>query len=296
LAFDEESKKELEPLAAVERLSEDARLTYVALTRAKHRCYVVAFPVIDNGKETFAGDFHRSTLAYEILGKSETHDESELDDADYCLRALEAAKNHGPNWSAELGALVDANSETMQADGLAAPSRPTANVEPEEAPNFSPRRFSAASDRLRSPACIASFSGLVQSSSKTDRERPDHDAVAMTPKAGGSGEVEDVFAFECSPSKKVLEPEPVFTTCSNTRLSTPGKIPPGRRARSRTKRSETSSKRLLQNTGSTRAKTLSRLRPRCFTTRCERRYRARKTNCATSLKTRVSRNGNFTFR
>jgi exodeoxyribonuclease V beta subunit len=196
LAFDEESKKELEPLAAVERLSEDARLTYVALTRAKHRCYVVAFPVIDNGKETFAGDFHRSTLAYEILGKSETHDESELDDADYCLRALEAAKNHGPNWSAELGALVDANSETMQADGLAAPSRPTANVEPEEAPNFSPRRFSAASDRLRSPACIASFSGLVQSSSKTDRERPDHDAVAMTPKAGGSGEVEDVFAFE----------------------------------------------------------------------------------------------------
>jgi exodeoxyribonuclease V beta subunit len=198
LAFDEKSKKELEPLAAVERLSEDARLTYVALTRARHRCYVIAFPVIDNGNgnEKFAGDFHRSTLAYEILGKSEPREETGLDDAEYCRDALAAAKKHGPDWSGRLEAFVEANSNTMQIDGLVTSCEPATDDGGKESSALSPRRFSAAFDRLRSPARIASFSALVQSSVKADRERPDHDAVAMTPGTAERGDVEDVFAFE----------------------------------------------------------------------------------------------------
>jgi exodeoxyribonuclease V beta subunit len=132
-------------LARDELLAEDLRLLYVALTRAKYRCYLLWGPF---------RDAERSALGYLLHGGGE-----EQGGADGEIRA-------------ELGALESLAGGALEIVPLAAPSERVSygGFDAEAAKQLSARSFRG---RVPDPSRVSSFTGLV--SSPAEAEEPDRD-------------------------------------------------------------------------------------------------------------------------
>src|SRR5690625_3639257 len=135
-------------IADAERLSEDLRLAYVALTRAVHRCYVVW---------GIANQAEMSAPAYLLADRSGKDDEGSIAD-----RALEGFKN-GKDGAALLGrlrALADAHPELMAVRNLPE-AAPAYARRASDGQDFSPREFPDAAKPKLLPWAITSYSRLA---------------------------------------------------------------------------------------------------------------------------------------
>ncbi|MEE8522687.1 MAG: exodeoxyribonuclease V subunit beta [Thermoanaerobaculia bacterium] len=174
--------------AEAERLAEDLRLAYVAMTRARHRCYVVWGEV---GRSSAV-----SALGYLLRGEGWGRPaQGEGSPEDHVRQALEQIKDAAAGWQLELRSLVDGHPGLMELQvatdqaspswgGCAAPER-----ELEPPPELDLRQ------RLE-PWRMASFSSLSRG---REAEVPDHldpPAVARAvPPAEEAGNVSGMFAF-----------------------------------------------------------------------------------------------------
>lgn len=143
-------------LAEAERLAEDLRLVYVALTRARYRCYV-GWGGVKNSKSGDAA-WH-TALAYLLRPDGITGTAS-----DVAERVATAMESGMAGWNDALRALVEASGGTMSLevlDGAAAPVAPWRGV----APSLSeptPRRELPSATQLDTWR-IASFTSLTAS-------------------------------------------------------------------------------------------------------------------------------------
>ena len=169
-------------LAFRERLAENLRLLYVALTRARNRCYLVWGGFKDAGSSAPAWLFHRpAKVNGDLKGILDAHFKS-LDDA--ALRR-------------DLERLVVNSSDDDGLPAVLLTDIPQPQPEPcrpatEAAPELRPREFSGAIDRHWR---ISSFSTLTAGARD---ERPDYDPAAATkPEASpaSEGEPAGIFAF-----------------------------------------------------------------------------------------------------
>ncbi|MEM7584984.1 MAG: exodeoxyribonuclease V subunit beta [Acidobacteriota bacterium] len=163
-------------LAEAERLAEDLRLAYVALTRARHRCYVVWGDV--GGKDGSAA----SSLSY-LLRPSDKQPagpqdsqasnafastlESSVSDGEWTARILAEARTRRQSWHRQLTQLIARHPEEMVLRPLASGARPSARLEP-PARDLQPRRFEG---RVERPWTVESFSSLSRGG---EAESPDH--------------------------------------------------------------------------------------------------------------------------
>ncbi len=175
----EEMSRHLE-FASEEKLAEELRLLYVALTRAQHRCYYVWGSMRGAEASAPAWLLHRPTsLNTPSRDALAAHFET-LDDA--TLRR-------------ELDALVNASREgdaaTIEVTPLPVKNNDRFKPRNSSAVDLQARRFTG---RIAMDWRIASFSSLV---ANAPDEEPDHDRATMTPVAA---EVEEapstgIFAF-----------------------------------------------------------------------------------------------------
>ncbi len=182
-------------LADAERLAEHLRLTYVALTRAEDRAYVVWGPL---------SGAHASGIGHLLHGHRAVHAGC---DGQFARASREAAKAALPGTVAALRAWIDAEglSGQMAVEPLPAAAPPVATrpQAPEPAsPVGDARRLSRASaERIATPMRRASFSGWTSGAPRDDLntaeevdeahgaapERPDDDAVPQGMAAFASG-------------------------------------------------------------------------------------------------------------
>ena len=174
-------------LADAERLAEHLRLTYVALTRAEDRAYVVWGPL---------SGAHASGIGHLLHGHRAVHAGC---DGQFAHASREAAKAALPGTVAALRTWIDAEglSDRMAVELL--PDAAPSFVSPPEAPETaSPvgdaRRLSRASaERIATPTRRASFSGWTSGAPRDDRDddaapaRPDDGAAPLGMAAFASG-------------------------------------------------------------------------------------------------------------
>ncbi len=188
-------------LAEAERLAEDLRLTYVALTRAKRRCVVVW------------GDFGRggasglSALAYLLhrhqAGLPAPVVEEQGGDAHQVARRVahevEALRTRRSEWLADLKALVAQCNDTMGLQILEDQAESSRRAAPSEGRSeLQALSFPAAAWPRAVPWRISSFSSLVRDG---ERESPDHGDPDL-PDVGRrpvSARPEQLFAFARGP-------------------------------------------------------------------------------------------------
>ena len=159
-------------LARNEKLAENVRLLYVALTRAKHRCYFV-----------WGGFRNAATSAPAWL--LHPPDNKAADS----VAALEQnlARLDDERMLADLRRLSDESSGTLAVDELPPASGEKYALPPTDSGALHPREFTG---RIQRDWRIASFSSLT--AGKGD-EQPDHDAVVDTRAA--ETEAAGIFAF-----------------------------------------------------------------------------------------------------
>lgn len=166
--------------AEAERLAEDLRLTYVALTRARHRCYVVwgDVPGKDASATSALGYLLRPDdpgLALEAAARAAVSDAADpLADAppgEWAARALARVKAGREGWRRDLEAFVADRAGVMElrfVDDLLA-TQPVLKIL-DDGRDLAPRRFSG---RIPAPWTLESFSSLSRGSA-AGSEAPDH--------------------------------------------------------------------------------------------------------------------------
>ena len=163
------------PLAEVERMAEDLRLAYVAVTRARHRCYLIWGQLGQRAA-------HSSALTYLL----EQPDTAPGDSSAWVDVVKAHAKGRMDWWLDDLNDLANANGKLMQvreiAGAIPAPKPLAARV---ETPELKPREFTADVARL-TPWVMTSYTGLVMG--RHHREEPDYaDPGARTAASRGEG-------------------------------------------------------------------------------------------------------------
>ena len=168
-------------LADAERLAEHLRLTYVALTRAEDRAYVVWGPL---------SGAHASGLGHLLHGHAARHDGC---DGRFAAASQQAAKAALPATVAALRAWIAAHglADRMAVEALpdaapprAAPASTAADVPDGEALRGEARTLTAdAADRLATPTRRASFSGWTAGAARDASAERDDAADAATPAA-----------------------------------------------------------------------------------------------------------------
>jgi exodeoxyribonuclease V beta subunit len=161
-----------------EMLAENLRLLYVALTRARNRCYFVWGRINKAEHSAPAYLFHGSDIDAAADIVSETGDRfSKLTDADVKI-ALERVRDHAPGCMAV--------TPLPKANGI--PYSPYA----EKTPELHPRRFSA---HIPRDFRISSFSSLV-SGRRLSPELADYDAFPLKPETAADSGLEPVFPID----------------------------------------------------------------------------------------------------
>ena len=185
-AADERLTRDLGPAHLPERrqaairecLAENVRLLYVALTRARHRCYFVWGAIADANTSAAAWLLHGPPpVAPDLLVTMEAHLKAKDDEQ---LRA-------------DLRQLADDSSENGGVPAIAVSDLPTDEAEPyqpvrEAAPVLQSRAFAG---QVRRDWRIESFSSLT---ANAPAELPDHDGAAR-PSAPAELKAEGIFAF-----------------------------------------------------------------------------------------------------
>ena len=162
--------------AEAERLAEDLRLTYVALTRARQRCYVVWGDI--PGKDGPAA----SALGYLLRpGVRPQDDLSAVFDSaaagDWTARTLAQVRAGQAQWRRHLDELTGRHPGLMATRSLAAmAAEPAASLATTAEQDLQPRPFRG---RVSAPWTVESFSSLSRGG---DGETPDHQDPA-TPEA-----------------------------------------------------------------------------------------------------------------
>jgi len=159
LVFSMYNDHQHKPRAEVARLAEDVRLTYVALTRARRRCYVHIGPM---------GKVHLSALCWLLapLPPAEQRDVEGDRDGQWLSNWAAAIKNEPSRIAESVDRLVEAYPSLMtRVDVAAAPDPET--VVPPPAPAIGPPRRAVREPRVRG---LFSFSSLIAGT--------DHEPVA----------------------------------------------------------------------------------------------------------------------
>jgi exodeoxyribonuclease V beta subunit len=152
-------------LAEKENLAENIRLLYVALTRAKNRCYLVWGPFKDAGTSSLAYILHQpGDVSSDIVGTTESYFSMLSDEDMYHDLSGIAAKSAGAI------SLTDMPEPTEQI--LAPPREPVASL--------ACRTFPGITDHDKR---IASFSYLI--SERSEMPVPSHDDIMDTPDRDG---------------------------------------------------------------------------------------------------------------
>ncbi|PIE23213.1 MAG: exodeoxyribonuclease V subunit beta [Planctomycetota bacterium] len=174
--------------ARAERLAEDMRLVYVALTRAKSRCYL-CWGVI-GGKQH--GGSENSALGWLFhLRDHQPHAGESLED--YVERGMASLKEGVPNWENEVKALIEGAGVEIGLETLDPEPRREREIwcpETSSSDQLKARTLSLAKGQLD---CwrIASFSSLTASGLDEAEETLDHDAELLIEDAPAEG----IFAF-----------------------------------------------------------------------------------------------------
>ena len=170
-AAESAEKKERLPLLEAERMAEDLRLAYVAITRAIHRCYLV-----------WGHLGHRSAHASALTYLLEQPDDAPADGPGWVETVKTFARERMDEWQADLEGRVKAAGALMQMRTIgseAAAPRPA--LPPMSADALSPRLFQGDTAQL-APWIVTSYTGLV--SNRHQREEPDHEDLPAARKTG----------------------------------------------------------------------------------------------------------------
>ncbi|MBK8100884.1 MAG: exodeoxyribonuclease V subunit beta [Planctomycetes bacterium] len=178
LAFDVDRNDPLWLRAETERLAEDLRLCYVALTRARRRCYVHWGPLGHQLRNA-----PRSALAWLLMGPTD------LTDDRWPATWPESCNSQIGQWRSDLARFVAAADDLMQIDSAttaepqawslpAAPARPAPRALPEPA----------------KPWHVQSFTALVAELPTDDVPR-DRDEIAAAPTTTATAPATGMFAF-----------------------------------------------------------------------------------------------------
>ena len=170
-------------LAFRERLAENLRLLYVALTRARNRCYLVWGGFKDAGSSAPAWLFHRPG--------SRTGDLKESLDAHF--KSLDDAALRGDLERLVASSTDEKGRPSVQLTDIPGPSLELCYPASGSAPDLQPREFTGVIDRRWR---ISSFSTLTAGARD---EQPDYDATAAinNPVAleAAASEIAGIFAF-----------------------------------------------------------------------------------------------------
>ena len=188
-------------LADAERLAEDLRLTYVALTRAKRRCVVVWGDIGRGGASA------SSALAYLLhrhqAGLPAPAVEPQGGDAHHVARRvaleIEALRSRRSEWLADLKSLVSQCSDTMGLQILEdQPEAGRRSVLSEGSTELQALSFPAEAWPRAVPWRISSFSSLIRDG---ERESPDHGDPDLPDlnRRPSPGRPEQLFAFARGP-------------------------------------------------------------------------------------------------
>jgi len=158
-----------------EALAEDLRLAYVALTRAKHRCYVAW------GR---CRGLEGSGLGWLLHGRHAAEGEAPLQALVAVCAGRDTAALRG-----DLEALAARLPEAVAVEPLPAASDGPLRLQREEPPPLAARRFERS---LARGWWITSFSALASRGGSAGDEQPDHDAE---PGAALAAAGEGIFAF-----------------------------------------------------------------------------------------------------
>lgn len=157
-----ERQAERRPQAVKEELAEDLRLMYVALTRAKHRCYTIWGALKDNEKSGLAWLLYRPTV-------KNIDADAVTANRDY----VKQLNDHG--LLSPLQRLAEQSAETIQIEPL--PRETVVPYQPDNGrtPPLAARTFTG---HVRASRRFASFTGLRE---RRELDLPDYDAVAEAP-------------------------------------------------------------------------------------------------------------------
>ncbi len=155
--------------AEAERLAEDLRLTYVALTRARHRCYVVWGDVggKDGSMASALGYLLRPADHQAQLDAATRAFDPEASDGEWTARMLGEVQARRQGWRRQLEGLVTDHHATMALNTLGPAPEPTKLIEPPRR-ELQPRIFQGVIPRRWA---LESFSSLSRSG---EAEAPDH--------------------------------------------------------------------------------------------------------------------------
>lgn len=189
-------------IAEAERLAEDLRLLYVAVTRARRRC-LVAWGAIGRGAASAT-----SGLAY-LLHRRQGVVLPDMDPSDWAAAALEQTRGRVAEWHGDLRRWADQNAELV--DFRVIEDEPAAVWSPqvEETPELRCRRLSLRMRDRLTPWQIASFSSFSRSAprhpitpSNAVSELPDVSDPALPAPgvdARKASEPDGIFAFARGP-------------------------------------------------------------------------------------------------
>jgi exodeoxyribonuclease V beta subunit len=176
----------------IEQLAESVRLAYVALTRAKHRCYV-AWGAIGQVAASQSG---LGYLLHQPPPPQKTPGEG------WIKAAMNQIAGRMGEWQADLQALVDRHPKSMAMELLdpnfeskavwRQPSKPPAELRPAE---FPPDRATGLI-----PWVVTSYSGLT--ARKIQAEQPDYDDRPITLAAAGR-DAKGIFGFGRGPQARL---------------------------------------------------------------------------------------------
>ena len=192
-------------LADAERLAEDLRLTYVALTRAKRRCVVVWGDIGRGGASglsALAYLLHRrqSDLQSPIIADSGTKaGDGAQAVAQRVAREVDGLRARRSEWLADLQALVGRHTDSMALQVL--DFEPESNRRPSQMEASSELKaldFPPAAWQRTVPWRISSFSSLIRDG---ERESPDHGDPDLPDldRRPAVREPQDLFAFARGP-------------------------------------------------------------------------------------------------
>ncbi len=157
-----ERQEERRPHAVREELAENLRLTYVALTRAKHRCYTVWGALKDNEKSALAWLLYRPSV-------KDPHDDAITANRNY-VKQLNDQGLLQP-----LQALVEKSAGTIHIAPLPLEKEAAYHPDSGQTPLLAARQFTG---QIRAGRRFASFTALQE---RHELESPDYDAVLESP-------------------------------------------------------------------------------------------------------------------
>ncbi|MDA8018300.1 MAG: exodeoxyribonuclease V subunit beta [Thermoanaerobaculia bacterium] len=183
--------------AEAERLAEDLRLVYVALTRARRRC-LVAWGAIGRGAASSA-----SGLAY-LLHRRQQVVDSDLDAAVWSANALDEARRRVSDWFSDLTGWAEHHASLVEIRSIETEVVPGAWQNGSEVQSkLQARELPMSVRRQLKPWQISSFSSLSRAAhGESSRELPDRaDPSRVQPPvgSGSSSAPQGIFAFARGP-------------------------------------------------------------------------------------------------